>query len=471
MNQKVKLFGLFGGPILFLFLMLAEGASLSTDSAKVLAIAAWMLTWWITEAVPMAVAALLPLVLFPLTGVLTIDQASTPFGSKYVHLFLGGFLVALAMEKWNLHKRIALNIVVATGSSANRIVLGFMIATAFLSMWISNTATTLMMLPIAGSVIALFKDKIADEKKKKSFAVVLLLGIAYAANCGGMATLVGTPPNAAMAGILSESFGVTVGFGEWMALAFPFTVILLTAVFLVLTKVVYKLGKENIEGGKELILAEREKLGKMTDGERAVLWVFAGTATLWMLKDVIMHFQNVVALNDTSIAISAGIALFLIPAGKEKKSLLDWDDTKKLPWGILLLFGGGLVLADGFKSSGLLSVIVSQLGNISDHVFVIIIILAVLALFITEVMSNLALVVLMLPVVAELAVEMGQDPLIFAVPVTLASSCAFMLPMATPPNAIVFASGDITIPQMAKTGFLLNIISTILIALFCYFFL
>jgi solute carrier family 13 (sodium-dependent dicarboxylate transporter), member 2/3/5 len=328
MTNKVKLVGLFGGPILFLFLMMAEGASLSTDAAKVIAIAAWMLTWWITEAVPMAVAALLPLVLFPLTGVLTIDQTSAPYGSKYVHLFLGGFLVALAMEKWNLHKRIALNIVLATGSSANRIVLGFMIATAFLSMWISNTATTLMMLPIAGSVIALFKDKIADEKKKKSFAVVLLLGIAYAANCGGMATLVGTPPNAAMAGILSESFGVTVGFGEWMALAFPFTVILLTAVFLVLTKVMYKLGKEQIEGGHELILAEREKLGKMSDGERAVLWVFASTATLWMLKDVIMHFQNIVDLNDTSIAIAAGIALFIIPGGKEKKSLLDWDDTK-----------------------------------------------------------------------------------------------------------------------------------------------
>lgn len=461
---------LLSGPVLFLLVQLISSSSLSTDEMKIISIACWMLAWWVTEAVPIAVTALLPLVLFPMTGLLSIEQTSTSFGSKYIFLFMGGFLIALAMEKWNLHRRMALHIVAFMGSSANRIVLGFMVATAFLSMWISNTATTLMMLPIALSVIQLLREKIQDPIMANRFALVLLLSVAYAANCGGIATLVGTPPNAAMAGAISEAYSIDIGFGHWMMIGLPFSLVMLVLVYFFLTKILHPLRIGKFEGGKELISNELQKLGKASFVEKRILWVFALTAFLWIFKGFSNSVQSVIVLNDSTIAMISGISLFIIPSGKGR--ILEWEDTSKLPWGILLLFGGGLALASGFKTSGLVDTIALYFSQQAFlGVLGLMVILTVVALFLTEVMSNLALVVVFVPVVAAIAEGMDLSPLQFAVPVTLAASCAFMLPMATPPNAIVFASGEISIPKMARTGFVLNLLAALLATLLGWYVL
>lgn len=471
--QLSSILRVLSGPLAFLLLTLSEGAVLSTEATNILAIASWMLLWWVTEAVPIAATALLPLVLYPLTGAMSVDDTATAYGSKYVFLFMGGFLVALAMEKWNLHRRIALRIVAAMGSSAKRIVLGFMLATALLSMWISNTATTLMMLPIATSVIALLRDHIEDPKMVRRFALVLLLGIAYSANCGGIATLVGTPPNAAMAGIISETYSLDIGFGQWMLIGLPFSVLMLASVYLLLTFVLHPLRIPRFRAAKELVDEELQKLGKLRTSEYRVLWIFALTAALWIFKGLLNDLQTVVQLNDSSIAMMSGIALFLVPSGDRKdERLLEWKNTEKLPWGILLLFGGGLALANGFKTSGLIEWVAAGFAaQETMGIFALTLTLVLTALFLTEVMSNLALVVVFVPIVGAIAEGMEIDPLQFAVPVTLAASCAFMLPMATPPNAIVFASGEIRIPQMARTGLVLNIVAVIFATLFCWFVL
>lgn len=463
-----KMIGLVAGPVAFLLLNLAQWTNIGTDASQVIAVATWMIIWWVSEAVPLAVTALLPVVLFPLTGISTIKEATAPYGDRFVFLFLGGFMLALAMEKWHLHKRIALRIVLICGSSALRIILGFMIATAFLSMWISNTATTLMMLPIAASVIGLVKGKIEDPKMAKKFAVVLLLSIAYAANCGGIATLVGTPPNLAMAGAISEGYGIKIGFLEWMVIGVPFSIIMLLLTYFLLTKVLHKVKIPDFAGGKELIHKEYQKLGSMSTAERRVLWIFAGTALLWVGKSFINSIQNAIELNDTSIAIFSAILLFIFSSGQAKTKLLDWEDTSRLPWGILLLFGGGLNLANVFKTSGLMELVAGMfIDQTAFGILGLMLVLTVIALFLTEVMSNLALVVVFVPVVAAIAEGMGLSPLQFAVPVTLAASCAFMFPMATPPNAIVFATGEISIPQMARTGLVLNIVAAIVATVFC----
>ncbi|WP_306639794.1 SLC13 family permease [Sanyastnella coralliicola] len=467
-SGQIKLLGLIGGPVLFLLLSIAEFQSLPTDAGKVLAVAAWMLVWWVTEAVPIAATALLPLVLYPLTNTLKIEETAVNYGSKYVFLFMGGFLVALAMEKWQLHRRIALNIVSVMGDSAQRIVFGFMLATAFLSMWISNTATTLMMLPIAMSVISLLREQINDEVMGKRFAMNLLLGVAYAANCGGIATLVGTPPNAAMAGIISDTYGVDIGFGHWMLVGLPFSLIMLISVYFLMIKVLLPLKVGRFNAGKSLVSNELTKLGRISRNEVMVLWVFVLTAALWIFRGLINDMQAVIRLNDSSIAMISGIALFMIPSDKKGGRILDWKDTEKLPWGILLLFGGGLALANGFKKSGLVEVIAEVFaGQEALGLLGLTLTLTLVALFLTEVMSNLALVVVFVPVVGAIAEGMGLDPLQFAVPVTLAASCAFMLPMATPPNAIVFASGEISIPGMARVGVVLNLVAVLVATLLC----
>ena len=465
---------LASGPFLYLIITLTTGAKLSTDEVRIIAIAGWMLAWWVTEVVPIAVTALLPLVLFPMSGLMNVGDTATSYGSKYVFLFMGGFLIALAMEKWNLLRRIALRIVVAMGTSGRRIVLGFMIATAFLSMWISNTATTLMMLPIALSVIGLLKERVQDKVMGNRFALVLLLSIAYAANCGGIATLVGTPPNVAMAGIISENYSIDIGFGHWMLVGVPFSMTMLFVVYWLLTRVLHPIRIPEFEGGTSLVKEELQKLGPLTESERRVMWVFVITAVLWIFKDFSNQLQSVIVLNDPTIAMISGISLFLIANGEkqEKGVLLDWKDTEKLPWGILLLFGGGLALANGFKSSGLVDTIAAVFAQQEVlGVLGLMIALTLVSLFLTELMSNLALVLVFVPVVGAIAEGMGLDPLRFAVPVTLAASCAFMLPMATPPNAIVFASGEISIAKMARTGFLLNIIAALLATALCWFIL
>lgn len=467
---NAKVIGLPAGCLLFLLIHSGVFGLPPGDLRTVLAIAAWMLVWWVTEAVPIAVTALMPLVLFPLTGSQTIDEVSGAYGSKFVFLFMGGFIIALAMEKWMLHRRVALKIVAAIGGNARRIILGFMIATAVLSMWISNTATTLMMLPIALSVIKLI-PKSDDGKHERRFAINLLLGIAYAANCGGIATLVGTPPNVAMAGILSETFQTEIGFGTWLLLGLPFSMILLFIVYFMLTHVLNPIGGRSDAATQRSIEEARDALGNSSTAEKRIMFVFVATALLWICKDLLNSFQSLVMLNDSSISMIGGLSLFVARNG-DGKPLLDWEDTARLPWGILMLFGGGMALANALKASGLIDIIANYFADSTTMgVLTITVSLVLVSLLLTELISNLALVLVFVPVVGAIAQGMGLEPLSFAVPVTLAASCAFMLPMATPPNAIVFASGEIKIATMMRSGIALNLLAALLAVLFCRFVL
>lgn len=461
-------FGLPAGCAVFALIQWVGFGLPEGDLRTVLAIAAWMLIWWVSEAVPIAVTALLPLVLFPLTGTQSIDDVAGAYGSKFVFLFMGGFIIALAMEKWRLHKRLALWIVAAIGSDARRIILGFMVATAALSMWISNTATTLMMLPIAMSVVALM-PKTDDTRQQQRFTINLLLGIAYAANCGGIATLVGTPPNVAMAGIMSDTFKTDIGFGTWMLIGLPFSVTLLVLVYILLTRVLNPITSGNVGAALEKINDERSGMGRITREEQRILLVFATTALLWVTKDLINTLQSWVSFNDSSISMLGGLSLFVL-TGAHRKPLLEWNDTAKMPWGILLLFGGGMALANALRDVGLIDLIAGYFADSTTMgILTITIALVAVSLLLTELISNLALVLVFVPVVAAIAQGMGLHPLSFAVPVTLAASCAFMLPMATPPNAIVFAGGHIRIATMMRSGLVLNVVAATLAILVCRF--
>ena len=425
----------------------------------VLSAAAWMLVWWVAEAVPLGVTSVLPLALFPVLGVTDVASAAAPYGSKYVFLFLGGFLIALALEQWNLHRRFALRILVVAGGNPRRLLGGFMIATAGLSMCISNTATTLMMLPIALSVLS----KINLQQHPR-FPMALLLGTAYAANLGGIATLMGTPPNVAMAGLVEEHVGVTVPLLEWTLMALPFSVVMLVLVHVLLTRVLCPVGKEELQGGVVNLKQELDALGAWSKAEKRVAWIFGSTAFLWVCRRFIVANTGM-ALDDTAVAMAAGVMLFLIPSGQPQsaRNLLVWEDTRRLPWDILLLFGGGLTLAGQLSEAGVLVAVaegLSALPSMSPSVLVAGFILA--SLFLTEIMSNLALTVVMVPVVAQVAVSWGMDPLLLVVPVTMASSCAFMLPMATPPNAIVFGSGQLSMSNMVRVGLVLNLVAAML---------
>lgn len=425
------------------------------EATRVVAAAAWMLVWWVSEAVPLGVTSVLPIVLFPLIGIADVAETTAPYGSHYVFLFMGGFLIAIALERWELHRRFALNVLVSAGGKPRRLIAGFMFATAALSMWISNTATTLMMLPIAMSVISKM-----DVERHPRFATALLLGTAYAANIGGIATLVGTPPNVAMAGILEEQFAISMPFLEWMLLATPFSFCLLVIVYWLLTRVLCRVAPEELEGGMEGIRNDLKKLGQWSMAEKRVGVVFSLTGMLWVGRRWLVEVFDW-SLNDTTIAMAAGLSLFLIPAqNDQRQSLLSWKDAQKLPWDILLLFGGGLTLANALKDADVLPMIsqaLAQSQHLSIGIFVGFFIVA--ALMLTEVMSNLALTVVMVPVVGQVALQWGMDPLMLIVPVTMASSCAFMLPMATPPNAIIFGSNRIRMGTMAQVGFVLNLVA------------
>lgn len=467
-----KKIGLVLGPIAFnIMLSLPEIGALSADAQSVMAVAAWMLVWWISEAVNISVTALLPIVLFPLLGIegFTIDKATAPYGNKIIFLFMGGFVIAIAMEKWKLHLRIALKIVSMTGTNANGIILGFMLATAFLSMWISNTATTVMMLPIATSVIVLLSNNnTSDPKKLQRFALVMMLGIAYAANIGGVATIIGTPPNTVFAAFMSEQLNIEIDFMTWMLIGVPFSVTMLMLTYFMLTRVLYPHGLKQFDGAENIIRSERDKLGEMSPAEKRVLIVFIGTALAWMTRKYINLLFPELHLSDTAIAMAAAISLFITPLKFDQgQFILTWEDMKRLPWGILLLFGGGLSLAKAMSDTGIIDVIGAYINENSSFGYVIIVlIITATVLFMTELMSNVALITIFLPVIAGIAQGMGVDPLQMAIPATIAASCAFMLPMATPPNAIVFASGKIKVAEMAKAGIWLNMIAIALTMLF-----
>ncbi len=470
--MKLRYIGLILGPLLFLtILQLPHPEEMQPAAWKVIAVAVFMLCWWITEAVPLPVTALLPMVLLPLLEVKTMEAAAAPYASPIVFLFMGGFMLALAMERWNLHRRIALGIVRITGTNANGIILGFMLATAFLSMWISNTATTVMMLPIAVSVIDLLtKDNThLPRQNVRFFALSMMLGIAYAANIGGTATIIGTPPNVVFAGVLRKNYDIEISFAKWFIMGLPFAATLLTLTYFFLVRVLYRNNLGEFPGARELIERELKKLGRPSVGEQRTLIVFAVTAFCWIFRSPINNLFGL-NLSDYLIAVLATIILFIVPVDTKKGDfLLRWEDTQRLPWGILLLFGGGLSLAGALKDTGLIDLIGSQFNELQGVGLLVILGLTAVSLFLTEVMSNVALVAVFVPVVAGVAVGMGISPVQMCIPVTLAASCAFMLPMSTPPNAIVFASGHVTVSQMVRAGFFLNIASILLIALLSAF--
>lgn len=467
--EKTKLIAFLGGPILFLIVLFWNPFNLDIIQNRVLACVGWMLVWWISEVVPMAITSLLPIILFPLLNILSIEKTCLAYSNRFIFLFLGGFVIALAMEKWNLHRRLALNIVKMTGTSANRIVLGFFLASYLISMWISNTATALMMLPIASSVVALLvtKETISTDKGARNFALTMMLAIAYGANIGGVGTLVGSPPNTAMAGILSKSFNYHVSFFEWMKIGFPFSICLLILSYIVLVKVIFPNKLGHFKLGHETIINEIKALGKISKAEARVFVVFVFTAFLWIVQDPVSAILKKYSIEytDTTIAIIAVLVLFLLPSGKEKgEPILKWKDSERLPWGVLLMFGGGMCLAEAFTGSGLAQTISAQMAGLDkSNLFLYISILCATGIVMTALMSNIAMVNFFIPVVGALALQADVSPVLFAIPVTIASSCDFMFPMGTPPNAIVYSSGYIRSFDMLKGGIMLNILALLLL--------
>ncbi len=466
-----KRIGLFLGPSLFLILMLFPSPILSKTGDPVIAVALWMVSWWLTEAVSISVTALLPLLLFPLLGIMPIAEVGNNYGSPIIFLFFGGFVMALALEKVNLHRRIALNIIKITGTTPNKVVLGFMIATASLSMWISNTATTVVMLPIALSVINLLVDDVDGfTKKDRNFAISVMLGIAFAANAGGIATVIGTPPNSILIGLLENEYGIEISFLKWMVFGLPFSILMIGLSYLTMVHLIFPSKGLNFSASKDVIQDELKKLGPTQSKEKMVLVIFGVTVSLWIFRTLINNLIPGLGLSDTMISMFAAISLFSIPFNLKKGDfILEWKDTQKLAWGILILFGGGLALAKGMSVSGIVDAVSAAIAAGNFSVTATASLLIILMLFMTELMSNVALVAVLAPVVAGIAIGLGIPILYLLIPVTMASSCAFMLPMATPPNAIVFASGFIEVKHMVKAGVLLNAVAVLLlIVLFEY---
>ena len=462
-----KKIGLILGPLFFFIFLNLPFELVSEKGDMVIAVALWMLFWWITEAVSISVTALLPLLLFPLLKILPIADVGANYGSPIVFLFFGGFVMALALEKVNLHKRIALNIIRLTGTTPNKVVLGFMIATASLSMWISNTASTVVMLPIALSVInLLIDDEDGFTKNDQNFALSVMLGIAFSANAGGIATVIGTPPNSVMIGLLENEYDIQISFLKWMTLGLPFSMVLIAITYLVLVKWMFPNRDLQFNASKEVIQKELKTLGSTSGKEKMVLVIFGVTVFLWIFRTLINNIFPGLGLSDTMISIFAAISLFAIPYNIKKGDfIIEWKDTSRLAWGILILFGGGLALAKGMSASGIVDLVANTIAQSDISILFTASLLILLMLFMTELMSNVALVAVLAPVVAGIAIGLGIPILYLLIPVTMASSCAFMLPMATPPNAIVFASGFVKVPQMARVGIILNLISVGLLIL------
>jgi solute carrier family 13 (sodium-dependent dicarboxylate transporter), member 2/3/5 len=463
-NIWVKRMWLAMGPLFFIACTIL--IPLDPSQNKVLGAVLWMLIWWVSEVVPMAITAVIPILLFPLAGIMKMEETCLSYSNRFVFLFLGGFLIAIAMEKWQLHRRIAMAVVRATGTTANRIVLGFLLATYFISMWISNTATTLMMFPIASSVLMLLvKDK--QDKGHRNFSTTMMLSIAYGSSIGGIATLVGSPPNASMAGIMSKSFGIEITFLDWMRWGLPFSAVLLVGVYFVLVQLLFpnKLGKLAI--GQQIIEQEWRSLGVMSKAEWRVFFLFLSAAILWMTQAPMAQWLKGFGMewSDTTVAMLIGSLFFLLPSGKGGP-LLVWRDTERLPWGILLMFGGGMSLAQGFEHTGLINLFTSHFESMQGvPVFQIMLWMVAAGLVLTALISNIAMVNAFVPLVAAAALALGIDPVMCVIPVTMAASCDFMFPMSTPPNAIVYSSGLVRSRDMLWGGLLLNVLSFGLLAL------
>ncbi|WP_104750850.1 SLC13 family permease [Helicobacter salomonis] len=493
---SVPWMGFWGGLILALGVYFALHAHLDVikhtitkpglklDSLPIVAaVAILMGTWWMSEAIALVATALLPLVLFSALGVASFKEVGASYGSPIIFLFMGGFVLAMAMQRWNLHSRIALRIILLVGTSPRALVAGFMLATAFLSMWVSNTATAVMMMPVGLSVLTLVAKLLQKQDCKTdssyqsapiyrtNFSICLMLGIAYSASIGSLATLIGTPPNALLAGYMQDAFGFKIGFGQWMILGVPIALLMLMGAWFLLTFVIFPIKIKEIPGGREVIVQELHKLGPMSAGELWVATLFVLASLSWVFLGSILHSMGIKIANlDSIIAMGVAIALFIIPA--QKTRLIDWDTMKKLPWDVLLLFGGGLALSAQFSKSGLSLWIGHQVAHLSHLPLLLLMVLVVaLVIFLTEITSNTATAAAFLPVIGGVALGLGYEhsqALFFTIPVALAATCAFMLPVATPPNAIAYGSGYVKMQDMIKAGLWLNILGIVLISLITY---
>ena len=474
--MNAKNIGLFLGPILFILVRLViEVEGLSDEANAILASTLWIATWWITEAIPIAVTSLLPIILFPLSGGLSISETSSSFGHRYIFLYLGGFILALAIEKWNLHRRIALKIISLIGTNVRKIILGFMVATSFLSMWISNTATAVMMLPIGIAIVKQMSNlKSTDKKENIIFGKSLMLSIAFSASIGGIATLIGTPPNLVFAGILQEIYNVEISFLKWFIFGLPISILLIIISWLYLTRIAFNFKQKEFKEGEIEIKNELNNLGRISYEEKVVLSVFILTGMAWISRSFLLNIF-IPSLDDTIIALICGVSLFLLKTKNKngfKERIMNWEDAVKLPWGVLLLFGGGLAIAEGFQSSGLANWIADNLTKLNGFSLIIILIVVITAVnFLTEITSNLATIAMLLPILAPTAIILDVHPFILMVGATLSASCAFMLPVATPPNAVVFGSNYLKISDMVRVGILMNLISIIIIFIMVYYIL
>jgi len=462
--------GLFLGPALAVVMLLAgPPGELSVAAWRTAAMGVLMAVWWATEAVPIAVTALLPLVAFPLLDIASIHDTARPYSNKVIYLFLGGFIVAFAMQRWNLHRRIALNVLQIAGGSGRSLIGGFMLASAIISMWVMNTSTTMMLLPIAVSIITVIHGSVRnlDRRARADFQYALLLGIAYSATIGGMSTLVGTVPNALLAAFMLNTYDTEIDFARWMLVGIPLSAAMLPLTWLVLTRVVFRVDFVTSGEAKAELRRMKQEMGPVTVPEKRIAVVFTCMALLWMTRPLLTGLPGLSALDDSGIAMAGAIALFLIPSGSaEDPMLLRWDYAERLPWGVLILFGGGLTLASAVSNTGLAEWLGLTLQAVGDlPLWLIVVAAATMIIFLTELTSNTGTTATFLPVVGAIALESGYDPIVLTVPVTLAASCAFMLPVATPPNAIVFGSGMLTIPKMARAGMALNIIGIVLVSL------
>jgi sodium-dependent dicarboxylate transporter 2/3/5 len=474
-NQSYRKLGFWIGLLLFFSIVLnPTPESLSIEGWHVAAVALLMAAWWGTEAVPLPVTALIPLAALPLLQVSSLKETAISYANPHIFLFLGGFILALAIQRSGLHKRLALSVVSKVNASAGSIVGTFMCISFFISMWVMNTSTTLMLLPICLAICVNIKEALPglSNKQIKNFEIALFLGIAYASSIGGMSSLIGTAPNIVFAGFMQENFNIDISFLDWMKIALPIGLIMLVASFIILTKIIYPSTFEINAATKNKIKQALEELGKISRDEKKVFIIFLIAASLWIGRPYLKYHEMLLGLTDAGIAILAAIILFILPSDNKKSNLLEWDETKKLPWGLLLLFGGGLSLASSISSSGLgqwLGTSFSLLVELKP--WLIILLITTFIVFLTELTSNTATTSTFLPIATSIAVAISVAPISIAIPLVMASSLAFMLPVATPPNAIVYGSGKITIANMIKAGFILNLIGILIISLVSHYLL
>ncbi len=485
-RDRIARAGLLAGPAIaaVVFFILpagsaADAAGLDFAGRATAAIAAWMATWWLTEAVPLAATALLPIVLFPLTGAQGIAETAAPYASPLIFLFMGGFIIGLAVQRFGLHRRVALHILLRVGTSPRRLIAGFMLVSALFSMWISNTATAIMMLPIGASILAMLAEQqnqepatgpVCSPAELDAFATALVLGIAYACSIGGIGTLIGTPPNLVLAAFLQRHYGIEVTMARWLTIGIPLVAILLPTTWWYLTCVAFKVPATELPCGREVIAAELCKLGPMSHGERIALSVFSLTAAAWILRPQLVAWTGLSGLSDPVIGMLGALALFVLPGGGPARGFaMDWTTAKRLPWDVLILFGGGLSLASAIAANGVDAYIGTGFAGLSGAPTLVIVLVVTLAvILLTEITSNTAVTTTLMPVLAATALATGAPPGMLLTAAAMAASCAFMLPVATPPNAIVYASGYVTVAQMARAGLWLNVASALLITALVY---